>query len=308
MDSDDSLEKYYDGNYIPYEYTETGRIVVRPSDNIEYRYEIISELGRGAFSNVYKSFDHKENDFVALKVIKNNNRFHKAALKEINIYHKINSCDDKCKNIINLNRYFKFNSDIYFDFEIGGISLYKYYKDKNPINVKTFSSQILNGLVFIHNLNIIHADLKPENIIVENNILKIIDFGSSFEERKKGNYYNYIQSRWYRSPEVLFNNLITRKIDVWSFGCIMYELYYRKPLFPAKTTSQLYNMFDEVFDFENNKKSQIGKLYNKFFKKIKIIEIEGNKNLTEVINLCITFNSKNRISSVELFKNSYFLN
>lgn len=305
MESDDSLVKYYNSKFIPGQYSDTRRLLISPGDNIEYRYEILSCLGRGAFSNVYECFDHKESKNIALKIIKNSSKYHRAAAKEINIYKKINSSENKCKNIISLNRYFSFNNDMFFDFELGGVSLYQYYKDNNPIDVKNFSSQILNGLVFIHNLSIVHGDLKPENIIVQNNILKIIDFGSSFEE-KKGKYYDYIQSRWYRSPEVIFNNLITTKIDVWSFGCIVYEIYFRKPLFPAKTTLQLQNMFNRLIDKE--KKTEGNKLYNKFFKKNKLIEIEGNKKLSEILNLCLAIDFKKRISSKDLFKNNYFLN
>ena len=73
----------------------------------------------------------------------------------------------------------------------------------------------------------------------QNNYSTIIDLGSSFYENDKNNFFSsYIQSRWYRSPETVDKTTITKKIDIWSFGCIIYEIYYSKPLFPANTENK----------------------------------------------------------------------
>ena len=157
-------------------------------------------------------------------------------------------------------------------------------------NIKNVSLQILNGLVFLHNLNIIHADLKPENILVQNNIYKIIDLGSSFIE-KENKYYDYIQTRWYRSPDVLFNKLTTKKIDVWSFGCIVYELYYRYPLFTGKSS----NKMKELILILDKKVNNENYLY-----------IKENRELNSMIALCLKLKATDRIDSRELIKNEYF--
>ena len=284
-----NFESYYDG-IIGNEYTSKNRLILDRTYNIDNRYEIINNLGNGAFSDVYKCKDHKNNSFVAIKVIRNEPRFHKCALKEYNLYEKIQN-NSFCINIINLQRYFNFNNDIFFVFDLHGISLYEYYKNlKNDIYMKDFSKQILDGLVYLHNLNIIHADLKPENILIENNILKIIDLGSSFEE-KENKYYDYIQSRWYRSPEVLFNRKITKKIDMWSYGCILFELYHRRPLFRGKNSE---NMKEKIYDLMKKVETE------------NYILIEKNYNLDRFIKLCLKFYYKDRISSEELVKNIYF--
>jgi len=86
---------------------------------------------------------------------------------------------------------------------------------------------------------IIHCDLKPENILLRTanrSGIKIIDFGSScFEEEK---VYTYIQSRFYRAPEIMFGIPYTTAIDMWSFGCILAELYTGYPLFPGESEGE----------------------------------------------------------------------
>ena len=83
---------------------------------------------------------------------------------------------------------------------------------------------------------IVHCDLKPENILLVNRSkpnLKLIDFGSSCFEKEK--IYTYIQSRFYRAPEVMLGIPYTTAIDMWSFGCILAELFTGFPIFPGET-------------------------------------------------------------------------
>jgi serine/threonine protein kinase len=101
------------------------------------------------------------------------------------------------------------------------------------------SSQILDALIVLRDASIIHCDLKPENILLAPPAasggalgqLKLIDFGSAcFETRT---VYSYIQSRFYRSPEVLLGLSYSASIDMWSFGCVAAELFLGLPLFPG---------------------------------------------------------------------------
>jgi dual specificity tyrosine-phosphorylation-regulated kinase 2/3/4 len=95
--------------------------------------------------------------------------------------------------------------------------------------------------------HIIHCDLKPENILLihpNKSFIKVIDFGSScFQDEK---IYTYIQSRFYRAPEILLGIPYTPAIDMWSFGCILVELYTGHPLFPGKSEVQLMQLVMEV--------------------------------------------------------------
>jgi dual specificity tyrosine-phosphorylation-regulated kinase 2/3/4 len=85
---------------------------------------------------------------------------------------------------------------------------------------------LLHALKFLRSERIIHCDLKPENVLLKSpnkSTIRLIDFGSScFEDER---IYTYIQSRFYRSPEVILGLPYDIAIDMWSFGCILSELY-----------------------------------------------------------------------------------
>ena len=95
--------------------------------------------------------------------------------------------------------------------------------------------------------NIVHCDMKPENILLRKlnkSGIKIIDFGSGCFENEK--IYTYIQSRFYRAPEIVLGIPYTASIDVWSYGCILYELYVGYPLFPGEDEKEHMAMMMEV--------------------------------------------------------------
>jgi dual specificity tyrosine-phosphorylation-regulated kinase 2/3/4 len=225
-------------------YTSDNRIELLVDDAIDYRYQVHSRLGKGAFGNVYRCSDHKRDLDVAVKVVRNERRFHKQAKIECDIHDLFNQPwdDGNREYVINMLKAFQFRDDIYMIFPNFGVDLYHYYK-KNDIpidDIKAFGNQIARGLSFIHSHSIIHMDIKPENIMIRGKHLKIIDLGSSIiMPEGKAIYKDYIQSRYYRCPEVVFNLEITPKIDIWSFGCILYELLTKKPLFPARSMNEL---------------------------------------------------------------------
>jgi len=226
------------------EYTHDNRLELYDDDGIDYRYQVHGKLGKGAFGDVYHCTDHKRNLQVAMKVVRNERRFHKQCKIEVSILELFNmhSKDTNSNYVINILKVFTYRDNVFLVFPNFGIDLYNYYK-KNTIDeedVKCFGKQIARGLEFIHAHDIIHMDLKPENILIRDKHLKIIDFGSSMVVDKDKEYFkNYIQSRYYRSPEVVFDLPITTMIDIWSYGCILYELVTKKPLFPARSCFDL---------------------------------------------------------------------
>jgi len=130
--------------------------------------------------------------------------------------------------------------------------LYEHIKDNNfkGINLKlihTYTIQILNSLNILKNHSIIHCDLKPENILLQEkgkSKIKLIDFGSSCFESKK--LYTYIQSRFYRAPEIMLGISYTTAIDMWSLGCIVAELYSGFPIFPGESEAEQMDLIMEV--------------------------------------------------------------
>ena len=124
-------------------------------------------------------------------------------------------------------------------FEMLSYNLYELLKNTRfkgvSLNlIRKFSRQILKSLKFLATpeVDIIHCDLKPENILLRHprrSAVKLIDFGSSCLSTKRT--YTYIQSRFYRSPEVLLGIQYDQKIDIWSLGCVLVEMHTGEPLF-----------------------------------------------------------------------------
>lgn len=98
---------------------------------------------------------------------------------------------------------------------------------------------MLKAVAYLHKRGYIHRDLKPENLVLLNeDLLKITDFGILKDKRAPGPFTEYISTRWYRAPEIaLRSNAYDEKVDMFAIGCIMAEMYMRAPLFPG--TSEL---------------------------------------------------------------------
>ena len=114
--------------------------------------------------------------------------------------------------------------------------------------IRRFSRQLLATLTLLQSKRIIHCDLKPENILLceaRKADVRVIDFGSSCREEEK--VYTYIQSRFYRSPEVILGSTYGLGIDMWSFGCILAELWTGYPLFPGENEQEQLACIMEIF-------------------------------------------------------------
>lgn len=112
----------------------------------------------------------------------------------------------------------------------------------SEFHIQNFVYQILCGLKYIHTADVIHRDLKPGNILVTlQGVLKICDFGLArginpkYFKQKSAPITNYVATRWYRAPELMLSNKrYSKAVDMWAVGCILAELYGRRPLFMGK--------------------------------------------------------------------------
>ena len=238
-------------------------------DHVAYRYEVLKVLGKGSFGQVLKAYDHKTQQHVALKIVRNERRFHRQANEEIRILEHLRKQDrDNTHNIVHLLDHFIFRNHVCLTFELLSINLYELIK-KNKFQgfslalVKKFAHSILLCLENLHRNRIIHCDLKPENILLKQlgrSGLKVIDFGSSCYEHQR--IYTYIQSRFYRAPEVILGGKYGMAIDMWSLGCILAELLTGYPLFPGEDEMDQLSCMMEVLGMpplkmlENSKRSR----------------------------------------------------
>ncbi|XP_043661946.1 dual specificity tyrosine-phosphorylation-regulated kinase 2 isoform X2 [Drosophila teissieri] len=220
---------------------DNGNYKIIEHDHIAFRYEILEVIGKGSFGQVIRALDHKTNTHVAIKIIRNKKRFLNQAVVELNILDELREKDaDGSHNVIHMLDYTYFRKHLCITFELMSLNLYELIK-KNNYNgfsmslIRRFCNSIVKCLRLLYKENIIHCDLKPENILLKqrgSSSIKVIDFGSScYVDRK---IYTYIQSRFYRSPEVILGLQYGTAIDMWSLGCILAELYTGFPLFPGE--------------------------------------------------------------------------
>jgi dual specificity tyrosine-phosphorylation-regulated kinase 2/3/4 len=229
-----------------------GSYLLVAHDHIQYRYEVIKIIGKGSFGQVIKAFDHKTQQHVALKIVRNEKRFHRQAQEEIRILEALKKQDkDNNMNLVHMLESFNFRNHVCMTFELLSMNLYELIK-KNRFQgfslqlVRKFAHSILQCLEVLSRNKIIHCDLKPENILLKQqgrSGIKVIDFGSSCYEHQR--IYTYIQSRFYRAPEVILGAKYSTAIDMWSFGCILAELLTGYPLLPGEDeTDQLACMIE----------------------------------------------------------------
>lgn len=137
----------------------------------------------------------------------------------------------------------------------------------SEFHIQSFMYQILCGLKYIHSADVIHRDLKPGNILVTTQgTLKICDFGLArginpvYFRNRSAVITNYVATRWYRAPELIMSTKnYTKAVDIWAVGCILGELFGRRPLFPGKN---LHEQIHELFKIIGNPPIETIKKYN----------------------------------------------
>ncbi|KAG5466761.1 hypothetical protein LSCM1_00938 [Leishmania martiniquensis] len=238
------------------------RVVV--GDHLLYRYEVVRILGQGTFGIVLSALDHKYHRLMAVKVIKNKPNYTKQAREEIKTLELLNGDDpDDEANIVRLLGSHIFRNHYILVFELLPSDLYAIIQANKfrPMPrdfIYELSEQLLTALVHVRDHKIVHCDLKPENIMISYSsgnsnfggsssgfTLKLIDFGSACVESRP--LFTYIQSRYYRAPEIVLGIPYTTAIDMWSFGCVLCELANGYPIFPASSEGELLERFVEYF-------------------------------------------------------------
>ncbi|KAM7534399.1 hypothetical protein Aperf_G00000108101 [Anoplocephala perfoliata] len=209
-------------------------------DHINYRYEVIGTLGKGAFGEVVSAYDHKKEQKVALKIIRNRPNLHQQSRIEVRALKILARNDPKGENFtLRIFDDFVFRNHPCIVCELIGDNLYEVLKQSDfqglPMKIiRTVAKCILKCLAILSKESIVHCDVKPENILLipgDKPYVKLIDFGSNCRESEQ--IYTYVQSRFYRAPEVILGMRYTTRIDMWSLGCVLAELRRGIPLFPG---------------------------------------------------------------------------
>ncbi|XP_033114426.1 serine/threonine-protein kinase PRP4 homolog [Anneissia japonica] len=259
---------------------------VRIGETLDKRYQVYGYTGQGVFSNVVRARDVARGQLeVAIKIIRNNELMHKTGLKELEYLKRLNDTDREDKyHCLRLFRHFFHKNHLCLVFESLSLNLreiLKRYGQGVGLHVKavrSYTHQLFLALKLLKKCNVLHADIKPDNILVNDSksVLKLCDFGSA-SHVAEADITPYLVSRFYRAPEIIIGMKYDYAIDLWSTACTIYELYTGKIMFPGKTNNHMLKLFMDVKGKMPNKIIRKGFLKDNHFDSncnFKFIEID----------------------------------
>lgn len=274
------------GYYVP----QVGELLFDASKST--RYKIVSVKGKGVFSCVIEVQNMETSERHAIKVLRNNDIMLKSGEKEIRIVTKLNNSDpNDRRHILRCQGSFFYQNHLCIKFEALGMNLRELitrYGSDDGLSleaVKSFARQGFIALYHLRNEKIIHTDsnfylVKPDNILISNDLrkIKLSDFGTALESGENKITENLV-ARFYRPPEIYLGYPYDYSLDVWSFGCTLFELFTGKVLFPGVSDSHMLKLMMELKGPIPKRLRSQGKFANKYFDQFSFIyvknELEG---------------------------------
>ncbi|MBN3316297.1 CDK17 kinase, partial [Atractosteus spatula] len=282
-------------------------------------YIKLDKLGEGTYATVYKGRSKLTDNLVALKEIRLEHEEGApcTAIREVSLLK-----DLKHANIVTLHDIVHTDKSLTLVFEYLDKDLKQYMDDCGNImsmhNVKIFLFQILRGLAYCHRRKVLHRDLKPQNLLInERGELKLADFGlARAKSVPTKTYSNEVVTLWYRPPDVLLGSSeYSTQIDMWGVGCIFYEMAAGRPLFPGSTVEDELHLIFRLLGTPSEENwpgiSSIEEFKSYNFPKYKPqplinhaprLDSEG----IDLLLMFLQYESKKRISADESMKQTYF--
>ncbi|XP_075711005.1 cyclin-dependent kinase 7 isoform X1 [Rhinoderma darwinii] len=287
------------------------------------QYEKLEFLGEGQFATVYKARDKNTDQIVAIKKIKLGHRaeandgINRTALREIKLLQELSH-----PNIIGLLDAFGHKSNISLVFDFMETDLEAIIRDTSlvltPAHIKSYMLMTLQGLEYLHHLWILHRDLKPNNLLLdENGVLKLADFGLAKSFGSPNRVYTHqVVTRWYRSPELLFGaRMYGVGVDMWAVGCILAELLLRVPFLPGDSDlDQLTKVFETLGTPTEEQWPGMSSLPDYVTFKIfpgtplHLIFSAAGDDLLELLQGLFTYNPCSRCTASQALRKKYFGN
>ncbi|XP_029593242.1 dual specificity protein kinase CLK2 [Salmo trutta] len=248
-----------------------GHLAYQNGDVLQERYEVISLLGEGTFGKVVRCVDHRRAGArVALKIIKNMEKYRQAAKLEINVLEKINEKDPHNKHqCVQMLDWFDYHGHVCISMELLALSTFDFLKGNSFLpycmdHIRQMGYQICLAVNFLHINKLTHTDLKPENILfvnsdysitynaekkrderkVKDTTVRLVDFGSATFDHE--HHSTIISTRHYRAPEVILELGWSHPCDVWSIGCILFEYYEGFTLYQTHDNQEHLAMMERV--------------------------------------------------------------
>lgn len=225
-----------------------GYFKISVGELLDNRYKSYAYTGKGVFSNVVRCKDKNRNDQdVAIKIIRKNDLMLKSGLREVDLLKRLNDADpDDRYHCLRMFRSFTFKQHLCLVFEPLAMNLrdvVKKYGSGVGLHVKavrSYSQQLFLALKLLRKCQILHADIKPDNILVNESksVLKLCDFGSGTNV-KDAEITPYLVSRFYRAPEIILGCPYDYGIDLWSVAVSIFELATGKIMLSGRTNNHM---------------------------------------------------------------------
>jgi len=334
---------------------EDGHLSYKLGDIIEnenQRYKILATLGEGTFGKVVKVKELNTDQVLALKIIKNVDKYREAAKLEVNVLEKLQEKDPQGKHLCaKMTSWFNYWGHMCLIFELLGLSVFDFLKENNyhpyPLDqVRHIIYQLCHSVRFLHECRLTHTDLKPENILftssdweisynarkrkdvrkVKSTEVRLIDFGSATFDWE--HHSKVVSTRHYRAPEVILELGWSQPCDVWSVGCIMFELYLGFTLFQTHDNREHLAMMEKILGpfppgmsrrtktkyFNSGKlvwdeHSAAGKYVRencKQLKKYQQADSEDHEQLFDLIAAMLTYDPAERIGLDQVLRHPFF--
>ena len=207
------------------------------------KYEVLGIVGEGAYGIVYKCLNKETNKYVAVKKFKetHDKLVQKTMKRELAMLQLL-----RHENVVEFQESFVSKGNFFLVFEYVEKNLLEVLEESphglSPKLIRSLVYQMCKVVSYLHKNNMIHRDVKPENLLIDENFnLKLCDFGFARKVKLNKNNNNidtmtdYVATRWYRSPELLLSGgIYGPEVDYWAIGCIMGELADGNPMFPGE--------------------------------------------------------------------------
>lgn len=286
------------------------------------KFDVIGIVGEGAYGIVYKCRNKETKEYVAIKKFKESEDeiVKKTMRRELKVLQIL-----KNDNIVEFKQAFKQKGNLYLVFEFIDKNLLELLEQSPtglpPQLIKNLIFQLCKAVKYLHDQNIIHRDVKPENLLIDNKMnLKLCDFGFARKilNNKNENLTDYVATRWYRSPELLITGgIYGPEVDYWAIGCIMGELADGKPLFPGENEIDQIHCIQKVLG--NLPEDQIETFYsNPIYAGKNLLNVEKPETLERrymgiLPKIAISFmkgllelDPKKRLCGEKVFQHPYF--
>ncbi|XP_037025387.1 cyclin-dependent kinase-like 4 isoform X2 [Bradysia coprophila] len=280
------------------------------------KYDVISVVGEGSYGLVMRCRHRDSGQYVAIKKFletEDDPSVRKMAMREIRMLKKL-----RHENLVNMIEVFRRKKRFFLVFEYLEHTVLEELEARSGglgfVTSRKYCYQVLRALDFIHSHDVLHRDVKPENVLVSRlGVIKLCDFGFARPYTENETFTDYVATRWYRSPELLVGDGYGKEVDIWAVGCLYAEMMTGEPLFPGESDiDQLFQIVRVLGRLNSRHQNLITR--NTMFKGMKQEQNtslhqlfpDWNRDCLDFLAQCLKMDGNQRPDTSKLLKHDLF--